>query len=764
MLLPFARVALAAALLSCALPTVSGQLYVAPDAAPGGDGSEARPFASITAAAAAARPGDTVLLRRGVYYETLFPSVTGTPDARITFEPAPGDEGLVVVSGAHPIPNGWTREGDTWVWRWTESGLEDEGFSWVDFAYPPFDTDNDGNPLPNPIAAAHVMNRIVLVAQSGQPVSGALADDGAEGAALWDGHPLLPVATRAEVSAQAADPEMQRYGSYYAEFDPDTGVPTLYVRFFGAANNAALDQLRPMLGVRPWGFRPDVNAGAGPASTVQRCGSADSPGHFLVRDVIFRHTNNFPTQGAICPGGQGSRFEFVTAEFHPAIGFQMGADRDNGGRGHFIENTVAQYNGQIGIEGICNDCYFIDTTVRFNNARGYDNSWEAGGMKLVYSSRNLVRRLRAEGNRGPGLWFDTDASENVVEGSYFLDNWFAGVFLELNSRRTLVQHNVIVRTVRPPAFATDASGAGILTQATSDNTLVWNTITGNEGNGVYIRDLAEVTDQVHNTRLYNNLIVGNATLDNRPDLAPIGGEGYEIQLESARLDIVRTNTLAGNRILSHDGDPTDASHAAFAMAALDQPWVFRTTNDLAEWRDLMAYDASYTDALLPWDGDAYTELWRPANWDALRFDADSRLATEAPACPRFDCLPSCFDRVGANPIAVRTPFLDADDAEDACARTVDAETDVPTTASLTLGAPYPNPTSTSVRFDVAATGTYRLEVVDMLGRRILSREVALRAATPLALDARRWTPGLYLIRLLDASARVEATHTLTVAR
>ncbi|MEL6702907.1 MAG: right-handed parallel beta-helix repeat-containing protein [Bacteroidota bacterium] len=745
-----------------AVTSANAQLYVAPDAEPDGDGSAARPFASITEAATRARPGDTILLRRGVYYQAIFPSVSGTAEAPIAFQPAPGAEGLVVISGATPIPDGWTKEGDTWIWRWTESGLAERGIPWPSMGYPPFNTDENGNPLANPIAEAHVMNRLLLVAQSGEPVSGALADEGPAGVALWDGHPLLPVATRADVSASMADPGMQRFGSYFAEFDPVTGEPTLYVQFHRAMNDRPLTDIRPMLGVRPSGFQPDVDAGA--EFLFQRCGSPDSPGHFLVRDLIFRHTNNYPTQGSICPGSAGSRFEYVTTEFHPAIGFQMGADRTNAGSGHFVEHSVAQYNGQIGFEGVCNDCYFIDNTVRYNNARGYDIGWEAGGMKLVFSSRNLVRRLRAEGNRGPGLWFDTDAFDNVVEGSYFLGNWFAGVFLELNAQHNLVQHNVVALTVRPSVFATDASGSGLLLQAVSNNTLVWNTIVNNEGNGLYIRDLAEVDGQVHNSRVDNNLILGNATLSNRPDLGFIGGEGYEIQLESRRLAVVRTNTLRGNHVLSHEGDPADASHAAFAIAALDQDWIFGTTNDLDQWRSTMGTDASDANALLPWDDAAYDDLWQPDAWGRYTFDADPRTALDAPPCARADCLPSCYAYAGANPDAVRTTLFDADDADEACARLTDTDAPPRPTTAFMLGAPYPNPSAGLVRVDLAlpARADARLDVLDVLGRVV--RTLAAVAEPSVAVDLRGLPPGFYALRLEDARTGAVRTTPVVVIR
>ncbi len=75
------------------VPVASRTLFVAVDGADSGDGSEARPFASISGARASLRPGDALLLRAGTYRpkSTVFlEGLKGTAAAWIRIAAAPG--------------------------------------------------------------------------------------------------------------------------------------------------------------------------------------------------------------------------------------------------------------------------------------------------------------------------------------------------------------------------------------------------------------------------------------------------------------------------------------------------------------------------------------------------------------------------------------------------------------------------------------------------------------------------------------------------
>ena len=101
-------------------PQAPGRTFVVaqnhPGASDDNDGTDERPWRTISRATARGvlRPGDTVLIHEGVYRESIEPREGGAPGARIAFRAASGES--VVVTGADPADDGWTREPDG-LWR-----------------------------------------------------------------------------------------------------------------------------------------------------------------------------------------------------------------------------------------------------------------------------------------------------------------------------------------------------------------------------------------------------------------------------------------------------------------------------------------------------------------------------------------------------------------------------------------------------------------------------------------------------------------------
>ena len=80
--------------------------YVAPGGSNGNPGSLSQPFRTIQHAANLAQPGDTVLVRAGVYREQVRPANSGTTSAPITFAPYNNEQ--VTISGANVVGS-WSR-------------------------------------------------------------------------------------------------------------------------------------------------------------------------------------------------------------------------------------------------------------------------------------------------------------------------------------------------------------------------------------------------------------------------------------------------------------------------------------------------------------------------------------------------------------------------------------------------------------------------------------------------------------------------------
>ena len=90
--------------------------YVSANASRCGRGTKEAPFRTISQAAAAALPGDEILVAPGIYRESVSPVRGGTDDAhRITYR---SEVPLgAVITGAEPVKNWTLYEGNVWMAR-----------------------------------------------------------------------------------------------------------------------------------------------------------------------------------------------------------------------------------------------------------------------------------------------------------------------------------------------------------------------------------------------------------------------------------------------------------------------------------------------------------------------------------------------------------------------------------------------------------------------------------------------------------------------
>jgi len=110
--IPLCAVALLAVFL--VMPAVTAtEFHVSVNGNDANDGSPAKPFKTINAAAQAAQPGDIVTVHEGVYREHVNPPRGGESDARrIVYQAAPGEK--VEIKGSEVI-KGWVNvQGDVW--------------------------------------------------------------------------------------------------------------------------------------------------------------------------------------------------------------------------------------------------------------------------------------------------------------------------------------------------------------------------------------------------------------------------------------------------------------------------------------------------------------------------------------------------------------------------------------------------------------------------------------------------------------------------
>jgi parallel beta-helix repeat protein len=292
------------------------------------------------------------------------------------------------------------------------------------------------------------------------------------------------------------------------------------------------------------------------------CSDPTAPGWLRIVGLTLRHAANRAQWGALCAGSEGSLVEDVRVEWTIGMGV------DGSGSRHVFRGVKSDFNGQAGWGASCSSCIFEDGTAVGNNWRGHDLFWEAGGGKWNDTHNTVIRRFTAIANDGPGIWLDGQNSDNTIEDCVVEGNEGAGIMLELETTRTLVQNNVVRRT-----RWREWTGTGILSQAANRNVLLHNTVVENEGTGIWIRlDPLRRAPEGGNA-IVNNWVVGNA--------AGSENEAREISVEGEDVASVRSNRMEGNAY----GRPSGNSVLRSTFFAVPSPdgTSFRSS-DLDAWR------------------------------------------------------------------------------------------------------------------------------------------------------------------------------------
>ncbi|WP_405811605.1 sigma-70 family RNA polymerase sigma factor [Streptomyces sp. NBC_01520] len=108
-----------------AIGVTRADIYLAPDGSDSGDGSRARPYATLGKAVSVVRPGQTIAMRGGTYRPDQGVAITtdGTPGRRITLSNVRGERPVIDASGVPATAWAVTQQAD----HWTVQGLEIQG-------------------------------------------------------------------------------------------------------------------------------------------------------------------------------------------------------------------------------------------------------------------------------------------------------------------------------------------------------------------------------------------------------------------------------------------------------------------------------------------------------------------------------------------------------------------------------------------------------------------------------------------------------------
>ena len=436
-----------------------------PNASDQGAGTEARPFKTISRAAELAGPGDTVLVRSGIYRERVTPARGGEPDRPIVYRAAP-DEQVIVKGSEIWTPDPQPVEGADNVY----TGVLDAALF------------GDNNPY-----------RIRLKRMSG---------DFTLGQVFIEGQPADEVDSMDQLLMKANSWMVNSDGDrLYIHFPPAPSPPcsrqvevTVRRRIF-APHKRGLGYIQ----VKGFIFEHAANqfpSGFWASKDSPQAGavSTRSGHHWLIEDNVIRYAKAI---GLDC--GSEGKYDIEGNQPTPeGVGY------------HQIRHNLISDNGCCGIAGWRQTgTAIIGNRIERNNRLGW-TAPETGGVKVHHFIDGLIAGNLVRDNDAYGIWLDNVYRNSRVSRNLILNNQGAGIFVEMGGGPILVDNNAIAYT---------RLGDGVYTHDASGVTLAHNLLYANTHFGVYMRTVSDRQFTNANgerqpvatshQRIYNNVLVDN---------------------------------------------------------------------------------------------------------------------------------------------------------------------------------------------------------------------------------------------------------------
>ena len=164
--------------------------------------------------------------------------------------------------------------------------------------------------------------------------------------------------------------------------------------------------------------------------------------HVTLKRLRFQHANTTAVNqtGAIhLWQSNGNVLEQLDVNHVDGAGFDITGDEN------LIRNSRANHCGQLGMKVRGRANRLIGNETSYNNTRGFNKWWEAGGAKFVGEGGlrdSEVTGHRATANRGDGIWFDWMNSNNRIHGNVSAYNAGFGIHYEA-SRKGYIYNNYV---------------------------------------------------------------------------------------------------------------------------------------------------------------------------------------------------------------------------------------------------------------------------------------------------------------------------------
>lgn len=468
------------ALLCLSLPSNAATFVVDGSNAAADDanaGTAAKPFKTIARAAQIAQAGDTIIVKAGLYRESVPLRKSGTEKAPISFVANPA--GKVILSGADVV-TGWTRvPGDAPIYRipWNHVFA-------IDY--------HNGRPIEHHPDDEPLWGRAEQVIADDKQLLPVLGLDGLQKA--WQAH----VAAGRPKTLPSPLPHLGGpFAGQFAvesEFVLDTEKKFLYV-WLADGSDPNKHQMEA--------------ATRGQTFGVNYWESKEGVQYVQVRGFVFRYGASFPQRAVISLHGAHNLMEDCRIEQMSGAGVAVG-----GTLRRCVVTGCGQTGGSAGGDGFVNE----DDLWEGNCWKPINRGWDAGGVKMAVTNGGLFRRCAFRRNGGPGLWFDIDVRNVLVTECIFEENEGSGLFVEI-SRRNRILNNLALRNGVGVVGKGDDWAAGGITLAESEDCIVSNnTCVGNK-DGITFReqgprplDTPDGTIAYHDTR---DIVTNNVCAFNR---------------------------------------------------------------------------------------------------------------------------------------------------------------------------------------------------------------------------------------------------------
>ena len=478
-----------------AITTVQGAtIVVAPHGTDDARGTHQNPLRTISAAADRAMPGDTILVRAGIYRERVAPPRGGMPGKPIIYR---GEKlGSVVLKGSNEWKPDWQSHQPGVVFATLEDALFDDDV-YVDSANPflvelastPHERDGKPESERYDRGDPKLSYRCGQVIVNGKP---------------WQQQPFL-----SEVETQT--------GTWTFVPGPEDGGGRIYINF------GTLDptQQQVEISTRRRIFAPHIR-GLGyihvEGFVMEHCGNqyptnfwntpkwaqAGAFGlrgghHWTVRNNVIRYANTV----ALDLGSSGGDNERERAQIS---GAPYGAD-------NLIEKNWFLDNGSAAIIGsgsqrvvVRGNVILRNNTYRFNGPKRYEHA----GIKFHYVRDGLIEdNYVADNPLSEGIWLDNQFPGTRVTRNVVVNNGARGIFLEMSDYKfdaVLVDHNISVGNRGIQFYVHDASGSTVM-----HNLFANSPADAKYGQGVYIYQVTARTKTGYHS-LYNNLFVNHKVM------------------------------------------------------------------------------------------------------------------------------------------------------------------------------------------------------------------------------------------------------------